>query len=661
MKTKLTTYIAIAAMSFAAVNGLTGCNDILDEEPRGIFTPDFYKTDKGIEGGLVGLYQNLRYVYGNMYFFNSLETGTDEYTWAQSADGNFKDADLSGVGTLTPSSCRSDVLWGNAFASINSANNLIENAESGNVSKSLIAEAYFFRGFNYFCLVQTFGGVALDLGCGVLKPVTETVRTSKRNTVPEVYKQIFIDLKYAADNLPDNSRKTGTVTKNVAKFFLSKAYLTYGWWLENPNGIPTYPECSRADLDGHDYNWYFEQAYAVAKEAIDNPGPYGLMPTYYEVNLGKNDRNKECMFYADRTESDEFFNGGNLSYAGGSGTEQTTVWAPTWNYCNLRTYKTAEGSIKNEKGEETNQTDPCKREAAQWAGRPWTRMAPVQEVFTDIFTDKDKDSRYDGTFVTVYRANWAKGGDKAEKYYNANLMPIQNGDAVLTFVPEQLSTTVEYPQAGLGKSNVGAGETEGRADWVIEPESISRNAYPGLWKLGTYRTDNGTGLGQPNGALTRPFVIAKFSELYLIAAEAAVKSGKNTEARELVNVLRERAGKWSFNNAENKSVSEDFSSDLTSATPATIDIDYILDERMRELFGEGIRWYDLARTQTWEKRAGEYTICDQNSNGAWCEKKTVKRTIEKFNYLRPIPTGQLNAMDMSAEDVASYQNPGYNN
>jgi len=134
-----------------SVNGFTGCTDILDEEPRSIFTPEFYGTDKGIEGGLVALYQNLRYVYGNMYFYNSLETGTDEYTYAQSADGNFKDADLTpGVGTLTPSSCRSDALWGNAFTSINSTNYLIKNGTAGGASEALLAEAYFFRAFNYF-------------------------------------------------------------------------------------------------------------------------------------------------------------------------------------------------------------------------------------------------------------------------------------------------------------------------------------------------------------------------------------------------------------------------------------------------------------------------------------------------------------------------------
>lgn len=134
----------------------------------------------------------------------------------------------------------------------------------------------------------------------------------------------------------------------------------------------------------------------------------------------------------------------------------------------------------------------------------------------------------------------------------------------------------------------------------------------GLWKLGPYRTDNGTGTGQPNAGSTRPYNIAKFSELYLVAAEAAVegattKSGKN--ARELVNVLRARAGKWTFSNALNAEVLEDHSAEMVAATPVTIDIDYILDERSREFFGEGYRWFDLVRTQKWNEYADEYVIC----------------------------------------------------
>ncbi|MCQ2975308.1 MAG: RagB/SusD family nutrient uptake outer membrane protein [Bacteroidales bacterium] len=639
--------IATAVLSL----GLASCQDVLDEQPRSIFEPGFFKTESGIQGGLTGLYQNLRYVYGNMYFYNSLETGTDEYTWAQSADNNFKDADLSGVGSLNPSSCRSDAAWGNSFTSINSASTIIENGESAGMDQSLIAEAYFFRAFNYFVLVQTFGGVPLDLGSGELKSNQTPSRVSKRNTVPEVYKAIFADLEHAVQYLPDSPRQTGTVTKTVARFFLSKAYLTFGWWLENPNNIPTYPECSRTDINGHDAKWYFQQSYDVALTAINNPGPYGLMSSYYAVNLGQNDRNKECLLYADRTESDAFYNGGDLSYAGGSGTEQVTVWAPTWNYCNIRCYKAATGD---------DQVDPCKREACQWGGRPWTRMAPTQEALA-MFNDKVKDSRWDGTFVTVYPGNWAKGGDPTETYYNANRMPIKNGEAVLTFLSEDIEG-VEYPTAGKGKSNVCAGEVAGRADWVIEPSHVSRYAYPGLWKLGTYRTDNAGGLGQPNGALTRPFVIAKFSELYLIAAEAAVKGATGSmSARDLVNVLRARAGKWEFNNAKNQACSDDFSADLVAATPATIDIDYILDERARELFGEGIRWYDLARTQTWEARAGQYTILDEaNGDGCYIHKNTITRNIQKFNYLRPIPTGQLNALEMSDAEITAYQNPGYN-
>ena len=155
-------------------------------------------------------------------------------------------------------SSRSDVLWGVAFPNINTASGIIENAVEAGIANSLVAEARFFRAFDYFLLVQTFGGVPLDLGAGELKFNTSPSRTSVRNTVPEVYtKAIFPDLLIAIDDLPETPRLTGTVTKAVAQLLLSKAYLTYAWWLDNPNTIPTYPACSRTDLDGQTAQWSF--------------------------------------------------------------------------------------------------------------------------------------------------------------------------------------------------------------------------------------------------------------------------------------------------------------------------------------------------------------------------------------------------------------------
>src|SRR5512133_2072748 len=109
---------------------LLSCTDILDEQPRSIYEPGYFETERGINGGIDGMYAHLRYIYGQAYYYNACETGTDEYTYAQSADGNFKDIDLSGAGTLTANTSRSDVLWGAAFSNINNANGIIENAEA---------------------------------------------------------------------------------------------------------------------------------------------------------------------------------------------------------------------------------------------------------------------------------------------------------------------------------------------------------------------------------------------------------------------------------------------------------------------------------------------------------------------------------------------------
>lgn len=631
---------------------LSGCSKVLDEQPRSSFTPDYFKTENGVLGGITSLYAHLRNIYGQAYYYNACLTGTDEATYAQSADANFKDMDMSGVGQVTSTSFPTSIPWGASFSDINTASGIIENASAVGIAESLIAEARFFRAFDYFLLVQTYGGVPLDLGAGELKFNTNPVRVSVRNTVPEVYtKAIFPDLLAAINDLPDAGRVTGGVTKTAARLYLSKAYLTYAWWLENPNNIPTYPETNRTDPDGQDAQWYFQRAYDIATTAIDNPGPFALQPTYYDVNVGSNDRNSEIVLYADHTQSSEYYNGGSLTYGSGGAPDNFAVWMLTWNYTLIRSGADPSWS---------STVSTVQREAAQDLGRPWTRMAPTIGVIENTFADKTDDARYDGTFVTVYRGNWPKAGDATPVYYNANNLPVAPGDAILSFLDSKSNTPIDYND-WAAKSNVGAGALPGRSDFVIDPEGISRLRYPGLWKLGTYRTDNGNGLGQPNAASTRPFNIAKLSELYFIAAEAAVKGATaqpGKSARELINVIRARAGKWRFSNAENQEKIEDHTAEMVNATPATIDINYILAERSREYYGEGYRWYDLVRTQKWAEISSTYRIGGVNIGDH--TPQTITRDIQPFQYLRPIPQGQLDAMEMSDADKQAYQNPGYN-
>ena len=629
---------------------MMACTDILDEQPRSIYTPDYFKTPKGVMGGLTGMYAHLRYFYGNGYYYESCQAGTDEGTWGSNVNNDSKWLDNSGQGTLTSQQNPAAGVWG-VFPNINTASGIIENATAvGTISNALIAEARFFRAFDYFLLVQTFGGVPLDLGAGELMFNTSTARTSVRNTVPEVYtKAIFPDLLTAVTDLPATGRVTGSVTKTVARLYLAKAYLTYGWWLENPNNIPTYPESARTDPNGHNAAWYYQQAYDVATAAIADPGPFGLLTYYYDVNLGSNDRNKEILLYADHTQASELYNAASLTYSGGGSADNFASWMSTWNYTNIRsatntTWTTVISSVQ--------------REASQPLGRPWTGVVPPIDIFTTVFADKTNDSRYDGTFATVHRGNWPKGGIANAFVYNANNMQVLPGEPILSFLDND-DPTIDYSNS-VYKSNVGAGVLPGRADFVIGPSGISRFAYPILWKINPYRTDNLASLGQPNAASTRPFVIAKFSELYLIAAEAAVKGATTTagnSARDLINVLRARAGKWRWNNNGNVAKVADNSTAMIAATPAVIDINYVLAERSRELFGEGYRWYDLVRTQKWAELAGSYRICGTAVGDH--TPVTVTRTIDAKYYLRPIPQSQLDGMEMTTEEKAAYQNPAY--
>lgn len=624
---------------------LVSCNFVLEETPRSVFTPDYFSTPLGVEGGLTALYSHLRDQYGDPYLWADVTSGTDEATYSQ---GGFMTGDHSGGAYVTADNSPRRGWWN--FTYVNTANGIIENATAAGLSESLIAEAKFFRAFYYFNMVRVFGGVPLDLGAGELKFNSNPIRTSVRNTVPEVYTAIFNDLEDAIQHIGDNPRIGGGITKTAVRILLSRAYLTYAWWLENPGQIPTYPEVSADQRKASDAPGYFKKAYDLAVEGIKNPGPFGLESSYYKVHLGPNDYNKEQVFYADHTDKSAQYNGGTYNNDLQGAGPNYVFFFLQWNYPNV--------AVNNNEGAKTS---PVYRVEDQFLGRPWERLAPTHEALK-TFGDTEIDSRWDGTFSWVYTTNWNRMNDKSEWVEGPNGHHIGLNEPFLAFYNHEVPG-VTYGWDVAGEKGFPLGSKEGINHYVIDINRICRYMYPGLWKQGPYRTDTNApeGQGYQNANSTRPYIIYKFSDLYFIAAEAAVKNpsavtDNNYSAYNLINVIRARAGKWEYKNNLQQEYEADFSAQMVAATPTTITIDFLLDEMLREYYGEGRRWFDLTRTQQWLQRSEEYTITElKTSTGP--TKGT--RMIKKENYLTPVPQSQIDAMQMSSEEKEKYQTPGY--
>lgn len=636
-----TIYKALLGLG-GAIMLLASCTSILEEHPKTIYTPDYFGTTAGVEGGLSALYSHLRDQYGDPYLFSDLTAGTDEATFS---NAGFRGSDFSTGANVTADNCPKSGFWN--FTYVNTANGIIKNATEQGLSDALIAEARFFRAFYYFNMVRIFGGVPLDLGSGELEFNSSAVRVSTRNTVEEVYQKcIFPDLEFALANIPDKPRIGGALSKTAVRICLSRAYLTYGWWLENPKGLPTYPECNR---DKSKAPQYFQKAYDLAVQGIENPGPFGLESSFYKISLGPNDYNKEQVFYADHTENSTQYNGGSgTGDALGSGPNYVS-WFLQWNYPNM--------TCADNTGKKIS---PVYRTDNQFLGRPWTRLAPTHQAM-QTFTDIDMDSRWDGTFTWLYRTNWNQAGLSTEWVEGPNGHHIGVKEPFLIF-ENFVDEAVTYPTTMSGNlTTFGLGVKDGVDAYVIDLRGINRYVYPGLWKQGMYRTNTSSpeGLGEMNAPSTRPYVIYKFSELYFIAAEAQIKgatakAGKT--AYDLINVIRARAGKWEFKNNEQKEYKADFSKELMAKTPNPVTIDFLLDELLREYFGEGKRWFDLARTQQWLERSLTYTITETQLTHT---PVTSSRDIIELNYMNPIPQSQINAMQMSEDEKKAYQTPGY--
>ncbi|WP_435139644.1 RagB/SusD family nutrient uptake outer membrane protein [Formosa sp. A9] len=236
-------------------------------------------------------------------------------------------------------------------------------------------------------------------------------------------------------------------------------------------------------------------------------------------------------------------------------------------------------------------------------------LHPTEYLYT-LF--EDNDVRFEGTFLNVKTTPYSgwridRENSPVQYYYPRTADQIANVDLWRSEDPTNRANTIISPLA---------------PHWW---DGLNQTDFPGLSKFDRIQTST------PSIQYTHDLYLARLAETYLIAAEAYLQNNEIGTALNRINEVRNRAG---------------------ASTLSQLDIDILLDERARELAGEGLRWLDL-------KRTGKLMETTKIRNPDI--QKLYDEGIDPFlgkngNYkiLRPIP---LSAIALDSGDYP--QNPAY--
>lgn len=236
-------------------------------------------------------------------------------------------------------------------------------------------------------------------------------------------------------------------------------------------------------------------------------------------------------------------------------------------------------------------------------GTPWKRFRPTRFLTDTLYKDRTHDVRYEKFFTTTWYANVANDSMRV-------------GDTSV-YLPGHEATAAEIQRAS-------------KRYMLVSPSGYTEKLYPSLNKFAdALRPDN-----QASGV--RPFIAFRLAEDYLIKAEAQLMQGDAQGAADAINVVRMRAARVGASPNETQA-----NKDAMKASAADMTLDFILDERGRELVGEQLRWFDLVRTKKLLERVKLHN-------------EQAKANILPKHVLRPIPQDQI---DRSSTPFP--QNTGY--
>ncbi len=633
--------VALGAMTLAQ----TACqsdSDFLKEHSYKFDDQGVFNTENEVAMAINSCYKEVNYlVLGQTHGYHSyMLTGVGLDTYCENNNNDC----FSNWTKLNSANGYSRHWYNELYYLVNYANTAINAINTKDITYStdtkkaeLLGEARFMRGWAYRMLAGMFGNVPY------LDEPTKTIEMGYQpNNRQEIWEKCYDDFKYAAENMSKTERAQGCVTRAAADHMLAEICLALGKFDEAV-------QATTRVINGSDGDYHLMTA-RFGTEASRTTDRYGhsldasiggaYWDLFAEPGTGSGNTNQDYGVTGNKESLwTSQFSVGNYT-TGGSG----DAW---WRMRN----NTMEGDFMSNKVRNcgTNRTDGDTK-FYLFSDDAMCYPAGVQGGSSSlgVSTSAIADHRY--------QANNTRDSIGGGYAYGSNrLYPCR-----YVFDPQEpgyIWAKATDP-AQPGKSDFRCSETMMQRDWYTpggvkwsvcykyakdREKAHSTNSqyaltggdtidiFPRFWKFAQESHPN----ADVKNCEYEPYMI-RIAETYLLRAEAYLAKGDKQKAADDINVVRARA------NAPLCSASE-------------VDIDYILDERTRELFGEEHRCITLNRLSV-NPNCGSY-VTDKYPTQDETTSNTLYERVRKYGVSWVNATDDVNA-GFGREKVTYTKNDG---
>ena len=477
------------ALAACCMGTMTSCSDFLDASNKSNVTDkQTFATKEGFNSLVNDAYQHLQNVYAAPLFTSCFSAGTDMYADSR----NKMNEALNTYEILTPENEDITNLYTYLYAGIRAANSVSYYAQTAQVDEKtkgqLVGEARVLAAYEYYLLVNNFGGVP------IMKGFLTTAGTGyPKSSAEDVYAYIISELEdVIGKNVLQASTATkggGRISQETAKAILAKTYLSAAW-----------------DLNKQEY---FSKAAALADEVIAGRKLTTPFAKLWKAD-GSGDDNEEFLWDVEY----------DLATA-----NNTTSGGTEWSgyYCNY-----LGGNEDNIKA---------------------TTSSYVPTLYA-LHCFKKGDQRYDATFMKelpdINKGNaagtgywtWYKNGESlvgkpVTRYYSAWYETDADFEAWKAIDPANRANTYRIPMDSQSKE---AQNMDGRDMEYYDNQQLVYGSSP------CKKFDDSKTAKTEKNTCYRDIHIITLPEMYLVAAEAYLKAGDNPKALARLNEVHQRAG-----------------------------------------------------------------------------------------------------------------------